>query len=102
MTAIHTPGPRAHYDRRRAAGDRHTAALRNTYNRLLGCLHHCLREGVLYDDVQAFSGAAVAVRTAALPSGQWSAASLERGSSVCCEQLVEGGEGELSVERRPA
>ena len=37
-----SPGARAHYDRRRAANDRHVAAQRNLYNRLLGCLHHCL------------------------------------------------------------
>ena len=37
-----SPGARAHYDRRRDAGDRHTAAQRNLYGRLLGCLHHCL------------------------------------------------------------
>ena len=37
-----SPGARAHYDRRRDAGDRHTAAQRNLFNRLLGCLHHCL------------------------------------------------------------
>jgi hypothetical protein len=37
------PGARAHYDRRRAAGDGHIAAQRNLFNRLLGCLHHCLQ-----------------------------------------------------------
>jgi hypothetical protein len=37
-----SPGARAHYDRRKAAGDRHVAAQRNLFNRLLGCLHHCL------------------------------------------------------------
>ncbi len=37
-----SPGARAHYDRGKAAGDRHTAAQRNLFNRLLGCLHHCL------------------------------------------------------------
>ena len=36
-------GARAHYDRRRAAGDRHAAAQRNLFNRMLGCLHHCLQ-----------------------------------------------------------
>lgn len=47
-------GCRAHYDRRRAAGDRHTAALRNLYNRLLRCLHHCLITNVYYDEARAF------------------------------------------------
>jgi transposase len=32
----HSPGARAHYDRRRARGDGHAAALRNLYNRFLG------------------------------------------------------------------
>jgi hypothetical protein len=36
-----SPGARAHYQRRRAAGEAHTAALRDLFNRLLGCLHHC-------------------------------------------------------------
>src|ERR1700733_12075665 len=34
-----SPGARAHYDRRRDAGDRHAAAQRNLFGRLLGCLH---------------------------------------------------------------
>ena len=33
-----SPGARAHYDRRRAAGDHHNAALRNLANKLLGHL----------------------------------------------------------------
>jgi hypothetical protein len=49
-----SPGARAHYDRRRAAGDRHAAALRNLNNRLLGCLHHCLQTGQPYDEATAF------------------------------------------------
>ncbi|HEX8507931.1 MAG TPA: transposase, partial [Propionibacteriaceae bacterium] len=49
-----SPGARAHYDRRRQAGDRHNAALRNLYNRYLGQLHHCLQTGQLYDENQAF------------------------------------------------
>jgi transposase len=39
-----SPGARAHYDRRRQRGDRHTAAQRNLFNRMLGCLHHCLQQ----------------------------------------------------------
>ncbi len=49
-----SPGARAHYDRRRDAGDRHTAAQRNLFNRLLGCLHHCLTTGQHYDEITAF------------------------------------------------
>ena len=40
-----SPGARARYDRRKDAGDWHTAAQRNLFNRLLGCLHHCLATG---------------------------------------------------------
>jgi transposase len=49
-----SPGARAHYDRRRDAGDRHTTAQRNLFNRLLGCLHHCLQAGQRYDEATAF------------------------------------------------
>jgi transposase len=49
-----SPGARAHYDRRKAAGDRHVAAQRNLFNRLLGCLHHCLAASTQYDDATAF------------------------------------------------
>jgi transposase len=50
----HSDGARAHYDRRREASDRHTAAQRNLFNRLIGCLHHCLTQRVLYDEATAF------------------------------------------------
>jgi transposase len=53
-TLTRSPGARAHYDRRRDAGDRHTAAQRNLFNRLLGCLHHCLTTGQHYDEATAF------------------------------------------------
>ncbi len=46
---------RAHYDRRRAAGDRHNAALRNLFNRFLGQLHHCLQQRQKYSEDKAFS-----------------------------------------------
>jgi transposase len=49
-----SPGARAHYDRRRAAGDGHPAAQRNLFNRLLGCLHHCLQTRTPYDEQAAF------------------------------------------------
>lgn len=49
-----SPGARAHYDRRREAGDRHTAAQRNLFNRLLGCLWHCLQASRHYDEATAF------------------------------------------------
>lgn len=49
-----SPGARAHYDRRRAAGDRHAAAQRNLFNRMLGCLHHCLTTRQTYQEATAF------------------------------------------------
>ncbi|TDC07685.1 IS110 family transposase [Nonomuraea longispora] len=54
FASLRAPGPRAHYDRRRTEGDRHSSALRNTFNRLLGCLHHCLQEGMIYNEHVAF------------------------------------------------
>ena len=50
----HSDGARAHYDRRRDAGDRHTAAQRNLFNRMIGCLHHCLAHRVPFDEAVAF------------------------------------------------
>jgi len=49
-----SPGARAHYDRRKDAGDRHAAAQRNLFGRLLGCLHRCLITGQHYDKATAF------------------------------------------------
>jgi transposase len=49
-----SPGARAHYDRRKDAGDRHVAAQRNLFARLPGCLHHCLITGQHYDEATAF------------------------------------------------
>ncbi|MFG2260141.1 IS110 family RNA-guided transposase [Streptomyces mirabilis] len=54
FSALSSPGARAHYDRRREAGDRHTAAQRHLFNRLLGCLHHCLTKRTVYDEGTAF------------------------------------------------
>jgi hypothetical protein len=60
-----SPGARAHYDRRKTDGDRHAAAQRNLFGRLLGCRHHCLATGQHYDETTAFPGAAPATRAAA-------------------------------------
>ena len=49
-----SPGARAHYDRRRDDGDRHAAAQRNLFGRLLGCLWHCLITRQHYDETTAF------------------------------------------------
>jgi hypothetical protein len=45
-----SPGARAFYDRRRAAGDTHHAALRALGNRLVGILHGCLIHHAAYDE----------------------------------------------------
>lgn len=50
-----SPGARAHYDRRKDHGDTHTAAQRNLFNRLLGCLHYCLQNRVPYSEEAAFT-----------------------------------------------
>ncbi|WP_406227699.1 IS110 family transposase [Streptomyces anthocyanicus] len=50
----HSDGARAHYDRRRQAGDRHTAAQRNLFNRMIGCLHHRLTHRVPFNEAVAF------------------------------------------------
>jgi transposase len=47
-------GARALYDRRRAAGDGHNAALRNLAHKLLGRLWWCLRTGQLWDEDTAW------------------------------------------------
>jgi transposase len=47
-------GARAHYDRRKDRGDRHSAALRNLFNRSLGCLYHCRQTGQTYQEHAAF------------------------------------------------
>jgi len=60
-----SPGARAHYDRRRDDGDRHAAAQRNLFGRLLGCLWHCLTTGQHYDETIAFPVIGNKVRQAA-------------------------------------
>ncbi|MGW6523726.1 IS110 family transposase [Streptomyces sp. NPDC054962] len=54
VSLTRSPGARAHYDRRRAAGDRHVAAQRNLFNRLMGMLFYCLQNGRTYDEAIAF------------------------------------------------
>jgi transposase len=60
-----SPGARAHYDRRKAAGDRHVAAQRNLFNRMIGILHHCLTTGTKYDEHTAFPAGEFTPTTAA-------------------------------------
>lgn len=50
-----SPGARAFYDQRRAAGDLHHQALRALGNRLVGILHGCLRHHTHYDEHTAWA-----------------------------------------------
>jgi transposase len=45
---------RQHYRHRRENGDRHAAANRHLFNKLLGQLHHCLQHGQTFDEAKAF------------------------------------------------
>ena len=49
-----SPGARACYDRQRARGAGHNAALRQLANRLVGILHGCLKTRTLYDEATAW------------------------------------------------
>jgi transposase len=49
-----SPGARAYYDTRRAAGDTHNAALRRLASKLLGQLHHCLTHHQPYHEHHAW------------------------------------------------
>jgi transposase len=56
FSALRTsPGARACYDRQKARGANHNAALRQLANRLVGILHGCLKTGTLYDEATAWS-----------------------------------------------
>jgi transposase len=50
-----SPGARAYYDQRRAAGDTHHRALRALGNRLVGILHGCLHHQTTYDEHTAWA-----------------------------------------------
>ena len=55
FTALNSsPGARAYYDNKRAAGATHHAALRALANRLVGLLHGCLRHETPYDEATAW------------------------------------------------
>lgn len=60
-----SPGARALYDRRRAAGDSHNAALRNLANKLLGRLWWCLQHEERWDEAAAWPDAPLAALSAA-------------------------------------
>jgi hypothetical protein len=50
-----SPGARAYYDTRRAAGNTHDAALRALGNRLVGILHGCLTNHTVYSETTAWA-----------------------------------------------
>ena len=58
IASTKSPGAQMHYRRRRDRGDRHPAALRHLFNRMLGQLCHCLQTGQLYNETSAFPDAA--------------------------------------------
>jgi transposase len=50
-----SPGARAHYDRRRSAGEHHNPALRNLANKMIGKLYWCLQHHRLWDENTAWT-----------------------------------------------
>lgn len=54
IAATHCEPAKVHYRRRREHGDRHSTALRNLFNRMLGQLYHCLHTGQTFDESKAF------------------------------------------------
>ncbi len=60
-------GAREHYDRRRAAGDSHNAALRNLANKLLGRLWWCLANDKPWDEDAAWPRLTTSLESAAEP-----------------------------------
>ena len=52
-----SPGARAYYDRQRARGLGHNAALRRVSNRLVGILHGCLKTRTRYNEATAWPNA---------------------------------------------
>ena len=53
--AAHCESARDHYRRRREQGDRHAAAQRHLFNKLLGQLHRCLQQRQCFDEAKAFA-----------------------------------------------
>ena len=60
-----SPGARAFYDKRRAAGDLHHQALRALANRLVGILHGCLKHQTPYNEHTAWAHRTTIDRAAA-------------------------------------
>ena len=66
--AAHCEPARYHYRRRREQGDRHAAAQRHLFNRLIGQLYHCLQQGQVFDENKAFKPACEAASPSPDPS----------------------------------
>lgn len=49
-----SPGAGDLYHRLRDNGQYHAASLRRLFNKLLGCLHHCLKTRTTYQETLAF------------------------------------------------
>ena len=60
-----SPGARAFYDQRQAAGDLHHQALRALANHLVGILHGCLKHRTPYDEHTAWAHRTIASQAAA-------------------------------------
>ena len=85
VAATHSPGASTLYYHRREQGDRHAAALRNVFNRLIGCLFHCLQTGQTYQEATAFPAPGRAVRdarrlTVSKIGGLW----MDGSQAACC------------------
>jgi transposase len=52
--ATHCESAGEHYRRRREHGDRHSAATRHLFNKLIGQLFHCLQHRHLFNEAKAF------------------------------------------------
>jgi transposase len=64
-TLTRSAGARAHYDRRRAAGDHHNAALRNLANKLIGRMWWCMINNQPWDEQAAWPALSAPPETAA-------------------------------------
>ena len=54
LAVNNSPGARVFYDEQRAKGAGYHTAIRALANRLIGCLHGCLKSGSLYDEDTAW------------------------------------------------
>jgi transposase len=55
LAICNSPGARTMYDEQRAKGAGYHKAIRAVANRLVGCLHGCLKSGTLYDEDTAWT-----------------------------------------------